>query len=431
MPQRTANNTVTIPQAQPWGGVPPSISKYAITMPLPPYPVFSNVVTATIRRILLDLDRPTPDGDAPLDGETLTALAAALAIAAEQFVNEVRGTTTRQRLTASEAFSELGLALAVRRQPLSPLLICLATVVRRAWQAASGGVMRQGWQTVGIGHLGNAAFTYVAHLERRLVLGYQTGVLIVTEPDAAPPHPAAPAQPTTVTRRSPRTTDPSSDEAADPAADGIVVMRVAYHGTFPDLPRQGNALILGTLNPALVVAPAAHAESVAQSMTRYPGLRVAMSWPVPLALAATANQWARRALDLVDKMVIPRQPIIRCEQHTTQLWLHSEPELRRDLVQQHLAPLLAEGRNSREILGETLLAWTSGRDRAPAIAAHLGVHPHTVRYRLKRLNDLFGDAMHDPEFVGIAAILLRATVPLWKAGDETDVLEYRARHPES
>ncbi|WP_235738009.1 PucR family transcriptional regulator [Nocardioides alcanivorans] len=100
--------------------------------------------------------------------------------------------------------------------------------------------------------------------------------------------------------------------------------------------------------------------------------------------------------------------------------------LRQQLTQELLTPLLAETANSREILSETMLAWLESRDSAPAIASKLHVHPQTVRYRWKRINELFGDLLHDPDYVISVTTLLKATVPLWKAGDLTDVQSFKA-----
>ena len=46
-----------------------------------------------------------------------------------------------------------------------------------------------------------------------------------------------------------------------------------------------------------------------------------------------------------------------------------------------------------------------------AIAAELGVHPQTVRYRLGRLRALFGNALEDPERRFALELALRAPAP--------------------
>ena len=151
-----------------------------------------------------------------------------------------------------------------------------------------------------------------------------------------------------------------------------------------------------------------------------------MGWAVEPADVPSAFRWARRALELVRRGVIPDAQVVDCRAHRTQIWLHAEPTLRQQLGQELLSPLLAETPNSREILSETLLVWLETRDSAPAIAARLGVHPQTVRYRWKRINELFGEAMHDTEFLVQLTMLLKASVPLWKAGDQSDFERFRA-----
>jgi hypothetical protein len=156
-----------------------------------------------------------------------------------------------------------------------------------------------------------------------------------------------------------------------------------------------------------------------------PKARVSICWPVPPADVPAAWRWANRALALVNARVIPAKPVINCLAYRTEIWLHAEPVMRRQLAQELLEPLLAESANSREILTETLLVWLETRESAPAIAAVLGVHPQTIRYRWKRINELFGESLRDPEFVTQLLLLLKASVPLWVAGDQSDFDRYQ------
>ncbi|WP_257440825.1 helix-turn-helix domain-containing protein [Nocardioides daeguensis] len=71
--------------------------------------------------------------------------------------------------------------------------------------------------------------------------------------------------------------------------------------------------------------------------------------------------------------------------------------------------------------------WLETRDSAPAIAARLGVHPQTVRYRWRRINQLFGEALHDPEYVIQLTLVLKASIALWIAGDQSDFERYSER----
>ena len=56
---------------------------------------------------------------------------------------------------------------------------------------------------------------------------------------------------------------------------------------------------------------------------------------------------------------------------------------------------LASGQ--RERLEPTLRAWLDRPGQVQAVAAALGVHPQTVRYRMTRLRELFGERLEDPD----------------------------------
>jgi hypothetical protein len=189
------------------------------------------------------------------------------------------------------------------------------------------------------------------------------------------------------------------------------------------------ALTRGGGQPQVVICPTDVAdEVVAQIKKVVPRRRIAVCWPVPPGDVPAAWRWVNRAHALVRARVIPeRGHVVDCMRHRTEIWLHAEPVLRRQLAQELLQPLLDETENSREILSETLLTWLETRESAPAIAAKLGVHPQTVRYRWKRINELFGDDLRDPDFVIQLTLVLKASVPLWLAGDQRDFERHKGQ----
>jgi DNA-binding PucR family transcriptional regulator len=73
-----------------------------------------------------------------------------------------------------------------------------------------------------------------------------------------------------------------------------------------------------------------------------------------------------------------------------------DPTLAADLARSALAPLDALPRGSRERLRETLAAWLDAQGHARTAADALHVHVQTLRYRLGRLREVFGDALDDP-----------------------------------
>lgn len=183
----------------------------------------------------------------------------------------------------------------------------------------------------------------------------------------------------------------------------------------------------GTGRATLLTHEGLTAEAVDIVTAQVPEARFAVGWQVDTRDLPSAYRWAQRALVLMENGVLPARQVIDCREHRTAIWLHAEPTMRRQLAQELLQPLFEETANSREILSETLLVWLETRDSAPAIAARLGVHPQTVRYRWRRINQLFGESLHDPEFVVQLTLVLKASVSLWIAGDQSDFERYQER----
>ena len=67
------------------------------------------------------------------------------------------------------------------------------------------------------------------------------------------------------------------------------------------------------------------------------------------------------------------------------------------LARDRLAPLGELSAGARERLTATLEVWLAEQGRLSAVADRLGIHPQTVRYRVARLRDLFGERLEDPE----------------------------------
>jgi hypothetical protein len=92
-----------------------------------------------------------------------------------------------------------------------------------------------------------------------------------------------------------------------------------------------------------------------------------------------------------------RGGLVVADDHLAQLLLAADPSLSGELAQRRLAPLAELPKVQRRRMEETLRAWLDRPGQVQAVAAELGVHPQTVRYRLRKLRDLFGPALDDPE----------------------------------
>ncbi|MFJ9893406.1 PucR family transcriptional regulator [Streptomyces sp. NPDC091280] len=126
------------------------------------------------------------------------------------------------------------------------------------------------------------------------------------------------------------------------------------------------------------------------------GRPAAVGPTVPVSEAARSLHWATRALGLMGRGVLPRQGVVLCADHLSTLLLHSDEPLLAQLEARALAPLDAASEGQRARLAETLLAWLLSGSNVPDVAARLHIHPQTVRYRLRQLEKLFGQSLHDP-----------------------------------
>jgi hypothetical protein len=99
--------------------------------------------------------------------------------------------------------------------------------------------------------------------------------------------------------------------------------------------------------------------------------------------------------------------LIIADDHLAHLLLAADPGVAADLAASRLAPLdeLPDGPRAR--LRETLAAWLDRPGQVQAVAAALGVHPQTVRYRVRQLRELFGDRLEDPDARFELALALR------------------------
>uniref|UniRef100_UPI0004C63719 PucR family transcriptional regulator n=1 Tax=Streptomyces sp. NRRL S-146 TaxID=1463884 RepID=UPI0004C63719 len=126
------------------------------------------------------------------------------------------------------------------------------------------------------------------------------------------------------------------------------------------------------------------------------GRPAAIGPTVAVTEAAQSLRLATRALGLMGRGLLPRQGVVRCSEHLSTLLLYGDEPLLERLRARVLAPLDTVSAGQRDRLAETLLAWLLSGSNVPDVAVRLHIHPQTVRYRLRQLEKLFGDALHDP-----------------------------------
>lgn len=186
-----------------------------------------------------------------------------------------------------------------------------------------------------------------------------------------------------------------------------VLLRPAREAVAPAV-GQGVLLDLECEQPRMVVPEpdaAGRPELLQRALTGWAG---AIGPPVPLADAAKSLRWAEAAVGLMERRLLPAGEVLFCTEHTEALVLLQPEELLDDLALRCLAPLAHCGPAHARRLAETLLAWLETRGGAPEVAERLGVHPQTVRYRLRQIRELWGDEIDDPDRRFELELVLRA-----------------------
>lgn len=130
---------------------------------------------------------------------------------------------------------------------------------------------------------------------------------------------------------------------------------------------------------------------------------------VPLAGASGSLRWAGQALALGKcGLASARDGIVWSGEHLATLVLLADADLAGILSREVLAPLGRLRPEQADRLAATLLAWLESADDASAAARRLHVHPQTIRYRLRQLAGLFGDALTEPDARFRLLLALRA-----------------------
>lgn len=378
----------------------------------PVLPALTGEITEEIQRRIVDYG--------PHSGEIyLTTTKLAITQAVGYFVDHVwEPDTPREEL--DETLRRLGRGEAYEGRSLEALRSAFQIGARLAWRRIREMVEGQGLRPDILGDLGDELFEFIDSLAEQSALGFHEAQAQLS--DAAYQWRGRVLDLILAGSATPR------GELAAHAAFGNWPIPAAVAllavGPVADVPLPSSRMLhprsLAKLHadaPVVLLPAPVNEQMRLELVTLFAGHPLALGCEVPIAEAASSLRWARRALELAAAGVIPSEPLIDCTAHIGTLWIHSEPLLADIVNHTILAPLYAEPPNSRRILGETLLAWIeSTRASAPVLAAMLGKHPQTIRYRLKRLRDIFGDVLDEPERVMEMYYALRACGPQWNAG---------------
>lgn len=410
---------------RPWVSLPPQTAD-ALRPELP----------AIAEEIIGAISAGVPEYALPLEGRFGEGLRTGVERALQRFL-DLSGRDDAGPDPARQVYVDLGRGELRAGRPLEALLAAYRLGARVAWRRLAAAGERAGLEPRTLYLLAESIFAYIDELSGESVEGYameqaavagerqrrrrELAALLVQDPPA----------------------DPAAVEAAALAAGWALpaVVATVYvepgAGEAPADPdrlaaRLGEGTIATELAPgacALVLDPDAPGRRAQLSAAFRDGLGAlgpTMSWRdahvsaararAALALARSGALTAAAGQPSADDVASGRGPdrpcgLVVAAEHPVPLLLHADRRLARDIAAAALTPLDAETTASRERLIETLSAWLRHRGRTEAIAAALHVHPQTVRYRMGRLRELYGDRLDDPDARFELELALRSPPP--------------------
>ncbi|SDC41318.1 PucR family transcriptional regulator [Actinokineospora iranica] len=212
------------------------------------------------------------------------------------------------------------------------------------------------------------------------------------------------------------------------AAVRVVALRRREGADHSPRANLGSQVLLDLDGPqpcAVVVASRVPATWLATTLrAALPGWTAAIGTVTPIGKVRDSLRVANLAIDLVERGLIQVEApdgIVHCADHLLTLTLLADDFLIAELVGRELAPLKSLKAYQRHRLLATLNAWFATRGRVADMAERLRVHPQTIRYRVGRLQELFGEQLADPRNRFDLELAVRAT--LLHAARETSAEE--------
>jgi hypothetical protein len=344
--------------------------------------------------IIAEIRATIPEYARPLDGAYGRALRGNVDQALASFVDMVADPDA-PRDHLAEVCRRLGRLEARQGRSLDSLQAAYLLGTRVAWRRVMGLGERAGLPSPVMSQLADAAFDYLDDLASESRSGYlderaasaegrreSRRRLLVLLLELPPPSPPAVA------------------ELAEHAAwevPGEVTMVAVQPGPALAVPAPEGGLLadLACAEPHLLVPGPLTASWQAEVMPLLCGRPAAAGLTVPAAAAADSLRWARQALTLAQRGVIDGN-FIRCEDHLITLWLLADEALAGQVARRELAGLADLTPRRRCQLIDTLAAVLETRGTAAQVAERLGVHPQTVRYRIRKLEQILGSGLTDP-----------------------------------
>jgi hypothetical protein len=370
--------------SEPWHALPPELAD-AIEPELP----------EATEEILQTIAREVPEYARPLEGAFGIAIRTGVSEALRQFVALIRDPGAG-RESGRDVYVGLGRAEFREGRTLDALQSAYRVGARVAWRRVSAAARREGADPEQLGLLAEAIFAYIDELSADSVEGYaqaqreQEGerqrqrrellALLLRDPPASDSDVRSAAQ--SAEWRLPRSAAPLAVAERDL---GRVARRLSADALVAGVGGIGCALVPGASGRRAELERAAR------------DVHAALGPAVPRGELSGAWSLASAALRAAEAGAIEAEGLIDAENHLPELLLFESGGLAERLAERRLTPLDELTPAGRARMEETALAFVQHGGNAAAMARALHLHPQTIRYRLGRLRELFGDELADPD----------------------------------
>ncbi|MEV6633687.1 helix-turn-helix domain-containing protein [Actinoplanes sp. NPDC051470] len=356
--------------------------------------------------VIAEIRETIPEYARPMDGPYGQTLRLGVEHALESFVDQVADPSAPHQ-GWDWVFRRLGRYEANEDRSLDSLQAAYRVGARVAWQRAVKVGRRESLPSAIMFQLADALFAYIDQLAALSVEGYVEAkarsadalnqwrrrlLRLILE---SPPAPVSAVK-------------DLANLAGWTVPDEVTMIAVGLGSPEATPPLDDVLSDLDAVEPYLLVPGRLSADRRAGLIAEFPGSRLAVGPTVRLSAASDSLRWARQALALAESGAIDAEPAILCEDHLCEMLLFSDRALVEQLAGREFAAVRDLTAHRRDRLIETLEAWLEARGSAAKIAERLRVHPQTVRYRMRQLEQSLGDQLDDPDSRFAMELVLRA-----------------------
>ncbi|MEU7901241.1 helix-turn-helix domain-containing protein [Actinoplanes sp. NPDC049118] len=365
------------------------------------------VATQTVEAITQGVPAYAEAFSGPLGPQIEKAVRAALGTFLNLVSRPARAAAGSPLTPALEAAYALGRGEARNGRSLDALLGAYRLGARVAWRELAAISVRGGEDSVTIAHFAELVFAYIDELSAASVAGHAdelatsgrarrrhlerlAQVLLAGEPEHVATAATAAAE--------------RAEWAPPQTLTAVLVPEPAARAALELLDaRTLQAAEGGPEETSVLLVPDAHGVSRTHLMRLLAGRG---------AIVGPARPWLRVRESLARAVRTARfapgdgAAAVDTEDHLVALVLGADPQALADLREKALAPLAGERAPTAAKLAETLRGWLLHHGRRDEVAAALFVHPQTVRYRMTRVRELYGDRLRDPQWLLLLTVAL-------------------------